>query len=256
MAAVTDDDADGSDGGDVGSDEEDTGGGEADGGPGGGAEELEPEELEPEDGDDGAAFVEVAADLEASLQPPSEGIDTHLPLPTGGTAHKSTLIAHKNKNPHLSNDRLTRVCQAGRPAVALAPEVAPASLMVGLGSDVAINVAGGIGWKLGRVQQMTRFYGDNGKSKTSYIHDVSLVHKPKGLMLYCNWYQPARGGMYAYTLSDINPVSIDTVIRKVDMQQERNTNKYRLGREDKEHLTSGDWREEREGSGGDSDSSE
>ena len=107
--------------------------------------------------------------------------------------------------------------------------------------DIAVSVAGGVGWRIGRVQQMTRFYGE-GNKKVAYIHDVSLVHKPEGLRLYCPWYQKTRGGTYAYTLSDINPVPIGMVIQKVDMLQQAQTNKFRLGREHARHLQSGNWR--------------
>jgi hypothetical protein len=153
-------------------------------------------------------------------------------------------VKHLSNNPHLatSNDRLTRVVKSSKPSLCGSQIVSPASEMVGLGDDVAVLVSG-IGWKLGRIQKMVKWF--DGKSKTSYILPVSLTQKQSGLKLYLGWYQKAAGGsrVFFYTLHDINPVPIDMVVKKVKMTQRERTKKWELGAEDHTYLQSGEWRD-------------
>ena len=110
-------------------------------------------------------------------------------------------------------------------------------MMVGLQSDIAVQVAG-IGCKLGRVQQIVKKYD---KRRVSYIFPVPLGHKDKDIVVYLNWYQRAKGGegTYSYTLSDINPVNFSNVIRKVTMVQQGRSKSWRLSVGDREALNGG-----------------
>ena len=92
-----------------------------------------------------------------------------------------------------------------------------------------------------------RVYAGKGRmadDHPSYVFPVPLGHKPDGLLVYCNWYQPAKGGVgvYSYTKSDINPVPFAEVIRKVTMQQQSRSKKWQLSDADRAALDGGSWR--------------
>ena len=129
-----------------------------------------------------------------------------------------------------------------------AGDVAPNHLMMGLGDHVAVAVAGGVGWKLGCVQKMIRVRRPDAERRrvirTSYIHPVSLVSKPSGLEVNCNWFQPARGGrrVFSYTESRIAAVHVGNVIRKVTILQMGKTTKWELDEADRTYLAGGSWR--------------
>ena len=148
-------------------------------------------------------------------------------------------------SPKLSADRLRRVAQGSRePRVA--GDIAPDHLMMGLGSHVAVSRLGGVGWKVGCVQKMVRVRKEANKrtSRTSYIYPVSLVSKPSGVAVSCNWFQSATGGRlkFSYTESGIIAVPISSVIRKVRMVQQGRTTKWELDAGDYAYLNGGDWR--------------
>jgi len=186
---------------------------------------MEPDGAEPE----GAA-------PEAELV---KKVSTQMTVPIDSRLYKRSVVSQFNgvsgSNEVMSPDRLLRVCQA----VSESQEGACVeSNAVGLQTDVAVIFESSAAHQgkycvwYGRVQRMFKF---NAKRKTEYKRPVSLITKPKNLMLKMHWYSPTSarsGAVFKYNHHDDTPVSLECVISTVSFKFEKTNLTYAIDSHD------------------------